>query len=141
MKVLASLLFVFILIAGNAVAAECSPKDAEAADLAVDHLTTWQTVNDYFNHYRQCDDGDIAEGSSEAVIRLLADKWETLPKLDKIIAKNPPLKGWVLNHINTTLDTDDLFNVEKLATSQCPSSGESLCKEIASSAHEAATGN
>jgi hypothetical protein len=141
MKAMASLLYVFILIAGNAVAAECSSKDAEAADLAVDHLTTWQTVNDYFNHYRQCDEGEIAEGSSEVVTRLLTDRWETLPELKKIIAKTPPLKGWMLNHINTTLDTDDLLKVEKLATSQCPSSDKGLCKEIATSAHEAATGN
>lgn len=141
MKAMASLLYAFILIAGNAVAAECSPKDAEAADLAVDHLTTWQTINDFFNHYRQCDEGEIAEGSSEAIIRLLVDKWETLPELKKVIEKTPPLKGWMLNHINTTLDSGDLFKLEKLATSQCPSLDKGLCEEIAMSEHEAATGH
>ncbi|HBI09623.1 MAG TPA: hypothetical protein DDY57_05605 [Franconibacter pulveris] len=104
-------------------------------------MTTWQAVSDYFTHYRQCDDGAIAEGSSEAVIRLLADNWEALPELESVIAKNPLLKNWMLSHINTTLDTDDLFNVEELAISQCPSSGKSLCNEIAASAHKAATSN
>lgn len=139
MKNILSLLAIFILVFGNAVAAECTPKDAEAADLNVDNLSSWSEVNNYFSHYQQCDDGDIAEGSSEAVIRLLVDKWDTLSELGKLTSGDPEFKKWMLKHINATLDTDDLFKVVKFASSKCPRANGPLCKEIATAAHDATT--
>src|SRR5262245_46343165 len=59
----------------------CSPEQAQAADQLVDSLDSWSAVNTYFTKYEHCDDGSIAEGSSEAIARLLADKWSTLPQL------------------------------------------------------------
>ena len=81
MKSVILLLAVTFLSVSNALADECTIKDAEAAEQAVDHLTSWQVMNDNFTRFHQCDEGSIAEGNSEAVIRLLVDKWETLPKL------------------------------------------------------------
>lgn len=62
------------LIAGVAWAAPpqrktCTPHQAEAADAMVDHLTDWAQVEVAFRKFAQCDDGSIAEGNSEAVVR------------------------------------------------------------------------
>lgn len=126
-----------LLSSSNALAGVCIPKDAEAAEQAVDHLTSWQAMNDNFIRFHQCDEGSIAEGNSEAVIRLLVDKWEALPKLSMLTRQNTAFETWVLNHINSTLDSGDLQTTVNLATSQCPASESALCKKIVNAAQAA----
>ena len=115
----------------------CSPADAEAADAMVDRLDSWNKVDYTVKHFRQCDDGSIAEGNSEAIARLLVDKWKTLPTLAKLIKYNPSLKIFVLHHIDTTLDTDDLKKIKQLSLSACPRDLSSLCKDINEAAAQA----
>ncbi|WP_312455356.1 hypothetical protein [Pseudescherichia sp.] len=137
MKPFIFLLVTIFLSASNAIAGECTIKDAEAAEQAVDHLTNWQAMNDNFTRYRQCDEGSIAEGNSEAVIRLLVDKWKTLPELGSLTKKSPAFENWVLSHIDSTLDSDDLQKTVNLATSQCPVSERALCQQISQAAQAA----
>lgn len=121
-------------------AAKCSASQAEAADAAVDTLNSWEAVAAFRTKFAQCDDGSIAEGSSEAVARLLVDHWDTLPELSHLIAKTPALRSFVLRHINSTLDTGDLNKIKQNAAN-CPSGIQSLCKGIAKAAAEAANGS
>ncbi|MBM7131072.1 hypothetical protein ISS99_16225 [Dyella mobilis] len=114
-------------------ASTCSASQAETADSAVDTLDSWQAVAAYRAKFAQCDDGSIAEGSSEAVARLLVDHWDTLPELSRLMAKTPSLRPFVLRHINTTLDTRDLDKIRQDA-SQCPNGLDSLCKDIGEAA-------
>lgn len=130
-----------LLVAGSVMAKDCSPSDAEAADLAVDHLNNWHEVYENVNQYSQCDDGSIAEGNSEAVIRLLVDKWNTLPELNTLVKKKPAFGEWVLNHVDSTLDSDDLQKAAHLATSQCPTTATMLCQQIVRAATQAAEDN
>lgn len=114
----------------------CPPYQAEAADAMLDHLDTWSAVDIAVRKFHQCDDGSIAEGYSEAVARLLVDHWQTLPQLSTLIKRHPPLKDFVLRHIDTTLDTDDLEKIKTLSSSSCPRNTASLCKAIeAAAAH------
>lgn len=126
-----------LLLSSNALAEVCIPEDAEAAEQAVDHLTSWQVMNDNFTRFHQCDEGSIAEGNSEAVIRLLVDKWETLPKLSVLTRQNAAFETWVLSHIDSTLDSGDLQTTVDLATSQCPASESTLCRKIVKAAQAA----
>lgn len=130
-----------LLAAGNVAAethtAKCNASQAEAADAAVDTLNSWKAVAAFRAKFAQCDDGSIAEGSSEAVGRLLVDHWDTLPELSRLIEKTPALRPFVLRHINSTLDTGDLEKIKQNAAN-CPSGVQSLCKCIAKAAAEAA---
>lgn len=126
-----------LLLSSNALAGLCIPKDAEAAEQALDHLTSWQVMNDNFTRFHQCDEGSIAEGNSEAVIRLLVDKWETLPKLSVLTRQNAAFETWVLSHIDSTLDSGDLQTTVDLTTSQCPASESVLCRKIVKAAQAA----
>ena len=130
-------LFCIILWMPLVQGAICSPKDAEAADAMVDTLDSWTQVDHTFMKFKQCDDGSIAEGNAEAIARLLVDKWDTLPLLEKLIKKNPALKGFVLQHINTTLDTNDLEKIKENASSHCLKNLDSLCGELNKAAVEA----
>jgi hypothetical protein len=107
----------------------CTPNDAEAADAAVDHLDSWADIDSTFRMFGHCDDGSIAEGNSEGIARLLVDKWQTLPHLAALIKRHPPLKAYVLRHVDTTLDTDDLTRIAELAATVCPSNTKPLCAQ------------
>lgn len=136
-----SLCFVLALgLAGacQARAKACSPREAEAADAAVDGLDSWTNVERAYKKYGHCDNGSIAEGNSEAVARLLVDQWSTLPLLAELAKRDQAFKRFVLRHIDTTLDTDDLEKIEKLASTQCPKGSAWLCRELLQTAARAA---
>ncbi|NPD68716.1 hypothetical protein HN018_13105 [Lichenicola cladoniae] len=87
--------------------------------------------------FHACDEGSMQEGSSDSVGRILADSWQTLPQLANEIVKEPKLRGFVLAHINGTLDTAQIQKIQHYATTACPKTDELLCKQIAGAAHEA----
>ncbi|WP_312118747.1 hypothetical protein [Kosakonia cowanii] len=138
MKKLILLMLGGLLTANVALAKTCTPADAESADMAVDSLNSWSAVNQNRLKFGHCDEGDISEGVSEAVARLLADRWDTLPDLAIEIRKNPPLKKYVLRHIDSTLDTKDLDKIGNQAAHSCPAKEEKLCGEIKVAAGKAA---
>ncbi|MFK2890506.1 hypothetical protein ISS98_05150 [Dyella flagellata] len=125
-------------VAAHSHAAACTATQAEAADAAVDTLNSWAAVDAFRVKFKQCDDGSIAEGSSEAVARLLVDHWDTLHQLSPLIAKTPALRSFVLWHINSTLDTGDLDKIKQNA-GHCPNGMQALCKSIAKAAVEASS--
>lgn len=84
--------------------------------------------------YGHCDDGAIAEGFSEAVARLLVDRWPTLPALAKLAARDPALTQFVLRHVDATLDTNDVEMIGKLARTKCSQATVPLCRELAAAA-------
>ena len=127
-----------VLLAPIAQAKVCTPKDATAADALVDHLTSWAKVREAFTKYGHCDDGQIAEGNSEAVARLLVDHWESLPSLVSMFKDDPSFKAFVVRHIDTTLNTDDIDKIRAAASSSCPSGMESFCQELVGAASQAA---
>lgn len=136
-----SLCLILALSAGGACHAQhkaCSPRDAAAADVAVDALDSWTKVERMYRKYGHCDEGSIAEGNSEAVARLLVDHWSRLPRLSEIVRRDPAFRRFVLRHIDTTLDTHDLERIEALATTQCPSESAALCRELSKTAARAA---
>jgi hypothetical protein len=132
---------VFLVVSGCAQAKSqsktCRPAQAEAADEMVDTLNDWNIVNDYFKKYSYCDDGGIAEGSSEAIARLLVDHWDTLPELFKLVSRDRSLESFVLHHINTTLNTDDLNRIERNSSLVCPQGAASLCAGMREAAVQA----
>jgi hypothetical protein len=128
-----------MLCAGHAAAqsAACPSAKAEAAEAAADKLSTWQAVGDYYRHYRRCDEGGMAETSSEAIARLLVDQWTTLPALAAETKHAPGLKSFVAAHINSTLDTSDIQKIAQTSAASCPANVSGLCATIHRAAHEA----
>jgi hypothetical protein len=116
----------------------CSVEDVEAADAALDSLDSWTKVEQSFRKYGHCDDGSIAEGNSEAVARLLVDHWSTVPLLARLVKGDPKFRRFVLRHIDTTLDTDDLDKISIFAKSRCPRGTESLCSDLGAASARAA---
>ncbi|TCQ85174.1 MULTISPECIES: hypothetical protein [Rahnella] len=95
------------LISGTTHAKRCTVLYAEAADLAVDNLDSWEAIQKNYVAYAQCDDGSIAEENSEAIARMLIDKWQDIAKLQSAINYNSGFENYVVRHIDATLDADD----------------------------------
>jgi hypothetical protein len=116
--------------APKALADKCSQQDGFIAEAATDHLDSWKKLAQARKQFERCDDGGVAEGLSDAVARLLARHWETLPKLVSLIHAEPGLEPFVLAHLNESDDFDDLKTIRTLASSQCPTSAAKLCAKL-----------
>jgi hypothetical protein len=120
-----------------APASACTAPQQTAAEAAVETLTDWSRVRAFFEAYRTCDDGGVAEGVTEAVVRLLADHWDQLATLVLLIREQPALRPFVLTHIDSTTGRDDLQRTRFLATHRCPHDLSPLCQDIARAAQNA----
>ena len=85
----------------------CTERDAEAADIAVDNLDSWDALHKNHIAYAQCDDGSIAKGNSVAMARRLTDKWQEIAKLQSLINRDSGYEKYIMRHIDATLDADD----------------------------------
>ncbi len=85
----------------------CTERDAEAADIAVDNLDSWDALHKNYIAYAQCDDGSIAEGNSETMARRLTDKWPEITKLQYLRNRDSGFEKYIMRHIDATLDADD----------------------------------
>jgi len=109
----------------------------DTADTAASKIHNWTGVNSFYSHFRQCDDGYISEGMSATVVNLLAHKWGDTAQLEKITNQDKNFKTWVLNHIDTSVNYDDLDLIIKNARNECPANSNNFCKKIESAANQA----
>ncbi|HEY2009540.1 MAG TPA: hypothetical protein VGH23_11155 [Rhizomicrobium sp.] len=108
----------------------CSRKDVMEADAATDHMKDWAAVYSVFKQYGKCDDGGIAEGNSDAVVKLLALHWQSVDELSKLIQKDPQFGDFVIAHIDETADFDQEKMIVAHARVACPRGMEKLCKRL-----------
>ncbi|PHV13439.1 hypothetical protein [Chitinimonas sp. BJB300] len=108
----------------------CTHQQAIIADKLTDQLQSWDTLEYAFNQYGQCDLGGTSERFSDGIAWLLIEHWDTLPLLAERIEQNPPLKRFVLKHIDQTLAPGTVARIKKLATSSCQPDVKPLCDEI-----------
>jgi hypothetical protein len=125
------------LISGTTHAKICTERDVEAADLAIDNLDSWEAIQKNYVAYAQCDDGSIAEGNSEAIARMLIDKWQDIAKLQSLINHDSRFEKYVVRHINSTLNTDDLSQIIMLSSESCPAENKALCSKLIAAAKSA----
>jgi len=118
------------------ISKECTREEAMAAEDIAARLTDWKQIYGAFESFSHCDDGAIAEGFTDSVVRLLATHWEALPQVASYESKNPAFRTFVLLHINDTADTSDIKRIARLARTQCPKGQGQLCSSISQAATE-----
>ncbi len=127
-----------LLLASTCSAADkCSDADAQIAETTTGLMKTWSAIYSGFKSYGRCDDGGIAEGFTEAVVHLLASKWNSLPKAAALTKKDPTFRTFFLKHIDASANTDELRKINTLAQSKCPAHLRELCTAIQASAKQA----
>ena len=114
--------------AGFADESPCT--DAKQALTEGDRLRSWNALRRSYKLYAKCDDGALAEGYSEAVARILVDRWSTLPRLALLAKDDDKFLHFVLKHVDATLDTNDLRTIRTRAQKQCPVGLGTLCNDL-----------
>jgi len=121
----------------RAQAPPCTDADASRAFDESDSFRNWDALHQSYKRYRQCDDGAAAEGYSESVARILADHWETLSRFAELSRQDSGFRRFVLNHIDATLNTDDLHKIESSAATRCTVNLRKVCADVRAAASAA----
>jgi hypothetical protein len=115
----------------------CSPRQLRAAENAASDLGTWTKIHLFFSRFSGCDDGGIADDVTEAVVRLMSSRWEDLQLFADEAKKDPGFTKFVLTHVDSTADTDDLKKIRTYASQRCAPNLSLLCKQIGDAAQTA----
>lgn len=117
----------------------CSYDMYMRADTSLASATgSWRALLEHWIDYRRCDDGGLAEGYSDAVVILLAQRWDQFDVFVSLSERNPEFHRWAIRHIDATTSDDDLEKLLRNAA-RCTGSAKAKisCREIARAATEA----
>jgi hypothetical protein len=136
---LAASLVLFLSSANNVAAQEkvCTLTEAMAAENVSARLKSWTDVYNSFKRFGHCDDGAIAEGYSDSIIRLLVSRWNLLGRLQQLASLDNSFHAFVLRHIDATADELDIKRLIGNATKRCPAKAKTLCAEVEQAARAA----
>jgi len=116
----------------------CSLADSEQADREASKQRSWNSLyRSYHRFAPRCDDGSIAEGYSNSVVRILVDHWDTLPRLSELAANHQGFESFVLRHVDATVDGADLDKIRAKASHSCPAGQNDLCRRLRRAADRA----
>lgn len=108
----------------------CTKEEAKSAEAVAATAVSWRQLHQQFESYSHCDDGAIAEGFSESVSLLLANRWRDIHQLDVMAISQSAFRGFVIRHIDETAPKDRLERIGINAREQCPQDIKNLCREI-----------
>jgi hypothetical protein len=95
----------------------------------------WTSLYRLFKHFAACDDGAIGERFSADVAQLFSKQWTHLEEFDRL-SSDKAFERFVVRHIDTTLDEDDLLHVIDNSKSHCPAGESRICALIHARAQE-----
>lgn len=111
-----------------------------AESLLVGARGNWSSLLKHQRTFASCDDGELGEGYSEAVVNLFAHRWDQFGIFVALARKNPAFQVWAVRHIDATTSDEDLNRIV-LNTRACINNATvgSLCKAIHQAAENALT--
>lgn len=97
----------------------------------------WDSLYRHQQVFGPCDDGGLAEGYSDAVVRLLAWRWGQIKNLAAISNSDPGFRRWVIQHIDATTSAQDLQKIMRNSDKCVGDRYDSLCRLIRTAVDEA----
>lgn len=130
--VTAVLIFAGGLASASHAQDRCSRSDYRRAEATI--VTSARNWGDLARHrqaFVNCDDGALAEGYSDAVVTLLANRWSQFELFARLAVRHPAFRRWALRHIDASASTDDLAKVVR-NSKRCTGSpnAKHLCREV-----------
>jgi len=107
----------------------CTAAESAAAAKAIDRVSSWATLHGSWKAYRHCDAGPVADGFTEALLRLVVD-WKRVDALANDM-KDPAYRDFVIAHLKSPAAESDAEDVYSRAKASCPKGQEAFCAEIA----------
>jgi hypothetical protein len=102
--IILSLLAAPLQAAAYAQKKPCTEDEGRRALDQADTLRNWDALYKSYQTLGNCDDGAIGEGFSEWVARILADHWNTLPRLAQLSKRDAGFRVFVIAHVDVTLN-------------------------------------
>ena len=137
MKILIIILLFFL---ANCIASaeekHCTKTEAMEAEISAHQLNNWEEVYSSYNRFKHCDDGAIAEGYSDSVVRLLAFNWNQIEKLIQL-SSDKEFFAFVIHHIDSTVGKSEIQKIITNSNQHCPESATTLCLVIEEAARKA----
>lgn len=109
---------------------QCTRSQAIQAETQADTLKTWAEVFASYQHYKQCDDGAIAEGYSDSIAKLLSAHWDQIGELAKLSTIDAGFERFVVRHIDELMTPDQYSVIRQQVTSSCPANASRLCTKM-----------
>jgi hypothetical protein len=126
-----ALALVLIGICSTPLAHEnCTQAEAKTAEEGADSMANWSQLHKAFTRFKFCDDGAIAEGYSDSVVRLLIEQWRDVSDLQKTFDADQGFEVFVLRHVDELMSPTELTHIQSNATNSCPSGAHKFCQKI-----------
>jgi hypothetical protein len=91
----------------------------------------WSSLYPLFKKFGQCNEDEIADGTSYYVGRLFLKQWAHLDALNRLAHSDKSFGEFVLRHIDATLSEGELRAILGLSRSHCPTGESELCRLVA----------
>jgi hypothetical protein len=115
---------------------QCTRDEAMQAEATASSLVTWPEILSSFEKFGHCDDGAIAEGYSSAIVEMLANRWQQIGELDRLLSTHPRFRAFVLRHVDVTAEQNAFNRLVANAAVRCPGQSAATCKAILKRAGE-----
>ena len=89
----------------------------------------WPELYRLFQDYGVCDGGAVGDRFSADIGGLFLNQWPQIETLNRLTA-NKAFERFVIHHIDTTIDENDLLGILELSKSHCPVAEKRLCTLI-----------
>jgi hypothetical protein len=110
---------------------ECKKDDGLVAEVITDYLDSWDNMHLAYVQFGPCYAmGGPAEGIAESVIHLLLDKWPDVAYFQHLAIHDKNFGHFVLSHIDLTLNSDEVGQLKKVASTSCSKETKIICTKI-----------
>lgn len=107
----------------------CTRAQAIEAEQQASDIHDWNRLYEAYKKYNQCDDAAIAEGFSDSVANLLANKWGEVKQASSMMESDVNYRKFILRHVDTLL-TQQQFDAIQKNVSSCSSEMKKICDEL-----------
>jgi hypothetical protein len=115
----------------------CAGRTAIQAGAALDRVRDWADIDSYRAAFAACDDGEYSEHLADTIVKLLASGPERNRTLFDRARSNAKFLAFVLDHIDSTADSDALDRIAEAFGGRCSATDRDICARIASAARSA----
>ncbi len=131
LKVLLSAVAVHLIAGIPAASAQTAARnkcddEMQMQALDQDEPRNWTDLYRLFKDFGSCDGGALGDRFSADVGQLFAEQWTHLDALNRLAA-NKGFERFVLRHIDTTIDENDLLVIAYYSKTRCPAAEKRLC--------------
>jgi hypothetical protein len=107
----------------------CSKAESAAAEKAIDKVVSYGSLNKAWKDYRHCDSGNVEDGFTDAILRLLV-QWKDVETIAIDVQRDPEYKKFIYSHLSSPAAKEDRPSIYSRAKGACPLTQGVFCEEL-----------